>query len=88
MLVSATPNRMFRIVAGAVVCALLSLVAQTTAQQSAPQLVLPDVQKLGPQVGSRVPAFTLLDQKGQQRTLASLMGPQGLMLVFFRSADW
>jgi peroxiredoxin len=35
-----------------------------------------------------VPDFTLLDQKGEQRTLASLMGPKGLMLVFFRSADW
>ena len=88
MLVSPTPNRMSRIVAGAVACALFSLVAQPTAQQSAPQPALPDVQKLGPQVGSRVPDFTLLDQKGQSRTLASLMGPKGLMLVFFRSADW
>jgi peroxiredoxin len=35
-----------------------------------------------------VPEFTLLDQKGQSRTLASLMGPKGLMLVFYRSADW
>ena len=88
MLVSPTPNRMSRMVASAVVCALFSLVAPATAQQSAPQPVLPDVQKLGPQVGSRVPDFTLLDQKGQSRTLASLMGPKGLMLVFFSSADW
>ena len=49
---------------------------------------LPDVQKLGPQVGSRVPDFTLLDQQGQSRTLASLSGPKGLLLVFYRSADW
>jgi cytochrome oxidase Cu insertion factor (SCO1/SenC/PrrC family) len=77
VLVSPTPNRMSRIVAGAVVCALFSLVAPATAQQSAPQPVLPDVRKLGPQVGSRVPDFTLLDQKGQSRTLASLMGPKG-----------
>lgn len=76
------------IVGGAVVCALFSLVVQVAAQQTAPQPVLPDVQKLGPQVGARVPDFTLLDQKGEQRTLASLMGPKGLMLVFFRSADW
>jgi peroxiredoxin len=46
------------------------------------------MQKLGPQTGSRVPEFTLLDQKGQPRTLTSLMGPKGLMLVFYRSADW
>ena len=88
MLVSPTPNRMSGIVAGAVVCALFSLVVQATAQQTAPQPALPDVQKLGPQVGSRVPDFTLLDQKGQSRTLSSLMGPKGLMLVFYRSADW
>jgi cytochrome oxidase Cu insertion factor (SCO1/SenC/PrrC family) len=56
--------------------------------QTAQRPVLPDVQKLGPQVGSRVPDFTLLDQKGQSRTLASLRGPKGLMLVFYRSADW
>ncbi len=79
---------MSRIVGGAVVCALFSLVVHATAQQSAPQPALPDVQKLGPQVGTRVPEFTLLDQKGQSRTLASLMGPKGLMLVFYRSADW
>ena len=49
---------------------------------------LPDVQKLGPQAGDHVPDFTLLDQNGRSRTLTSLMGPKGLMLVFFRSADW
>jgi hypothetical protein len=69
-------------------CALVSVSARVTPQQPAPQLTLPDVQKLGPQVGSRVPDFTLLDQEGQSRTLASLMGPKGLMLVFNRSADW
>jgi cytochrome oxidase Cu insertion factor (SCO1/SenC/PrrC family) len=85
---SPTPHRMTRMVACAVACALVSLVAQPTAQQPAVQPTLPDVQKLGPQIGTRVPDFTLLDQKGQSRTLASLMGPKGLMLVFFRSADW
>jgi hypothetical protein len=39
--------------------------------------VLPDVQQLGPQVGTRVPEVTLLDQKRQSRMLASLMGPKG-----------
>jgi len=49
---------------------------------------LPDPQTLGPQVGARVPSFSLQDQRGTPRTLASLMGPKGVMLVFFRSADW
>lgn len=47
-----------------------------------------DVSKLGPQVGARVPDFTLADQSGRQRTLQSIMGPRGAMLVFVRSADW
>ena len=48
----------------------------------------PDVQKIGPQVGERVPDFSLVDQSGATRTLSSLAGKNGLMLVFFRSADW
>lgn len=49
---------------------------------------LPDVDRFGPQVGDIVPAFSLVDQRGQTRDLASLMGPNGMMLVFNRSADW
>lgn len=47
-----------------------------------------DVTKLGPQIGEQAPDFTATDQNGQSRTLTSLMGPNGAMLVFFRSADW
>ena len=54
----------------------------------AQDIALPDVQKLGPQTGAKVPDFTLADQHGQPRSLQSLMGPNGLMLVFSRSADW
>lgn len=74
--------------AGVVTVILLRLSGHAAVQQAAPPPALPDVQKLGPQMGARVPDFTLLDQTGQSRTLASLIGPKGLMLVFFRSADW
>ena len=47
-----------------------------------------DVSKLGPQVGERVPDFSLPDQHGKTRTLQSIMGPKGALLVFIRSADW
>lgn len=47
-----------------------------------------DVSKLGPQVGERVPDFALKDQDGKTWTLQSILGPQGAMLVFYRSADW
>jgi hypothetical protein len=47
-----------------------------------------DVSKLGPQVGERVPDFSLKDQNGKVWTLKSIMGAKGAMLVFVRSADW
>jgi peroxiredoxin len=47
-----------------------------------------DVAKLGPQVGERVPDFTLRDQTGKSQSLQSIMGRRGAMLVFVRSADW
>ena len=73
--------------AAALLASLASFVAlRAQTQPTAP--ALPDIQKLGPQVGDRVPDFTLNDQQGRSRTLTSLLGPTGLMLVFFRSADW
>lgn len=47
-----------------------------------------DVSKLGPQVGQRVPDFSLRDQAGKAWTQRSIMGRNGAMLVFYRSADW
>jgi cytochrome oxidase Cu insertion factor (SCO1/SenC/PrrC family) len=70
----------------AVVVALIASYLALRAQPPAP--ALPDIQQLGPKVGERVPDFTLTDTQGRSRTLASLLGPRGLMLVFFRSADW
>jgi hypothetical protein len=42
----------------------------------------------GPEVGTRVPEFALPDQNGKEWALRDLMGPNGLLLVFTRSADW
>jgi hypothetical protein len=44
--------------------------------------------RTGPEVGHPVPAFSAMDQNGRTQTLKSVMGPNGAMLVFFRSADW
>jgi hypothetical protein len=57
-------------------------------QAAGPARVKVDVARLGPQVGQRVPDFSLPDQTGRVRTLDSIMGPRGAMLVFLRSADW
>lgn len=42
----------------------------------------------GPEPGQRLPDFSLLDQHGVPRSLGNLAGPNGLLLVFHRSADW
>jgi hypothetical protein len=42
----------------------------------------------GPEVGQRVPGFTLRDQNGAAKSLHDVLGPKGAILVFFRSADW
>jgi hypothetical protein len=42
----------------------------------------------GPAVGSRLPVFTAPDQNGAMRTFESLKGPNGLVLMIVRSADW
>jgi hypothetical protein len=65
---------------------LAALLAQTAAVAQSPSKI--DVSKLGPQVGERVPDFSLKDQSGKPWTLQSIMGPKGAMLVFYRSADW
>ncbi len=42
----------------------------------------------GPEPGEHIPEFTLPDQHDVSRSLANLTGPNGLLLVFHRSADW
>jgi len=44
--------------------------------------------RTGPEIGAKVPDFTLPDQHGRSRALHDLMGPNGVLLVFSRSADW
>jgi hypothetical protein len=60
--------------------------AVASAQAPAPPPV--DTSKVGPQVGRAVPPLEGVDQFGRKHTLASVAGPKGTMLVFFRSADW
>lgn len=43
---------------------------------------------IGLAVGQKAPAFSARDQFGAQQTLDSLKGPNGTVLLFFRSADW
>ena len=56
--------------------------------QMAPVAANPDFD-LGPAVNTKAPDIgTPNDFTGKPRSLASLMGDKGLVLFFFRSADW
>ena len=42
----------------------------------------------GPLMGAPIPAFEAIDHTGARQTFASIAGPKGAVLVFYRSADW
>jgi len=42
----------------------------------------------GPEIGERIPDFEARDQNGNLVSLSDVMGPNGAMIVFVRSADW
>ena len=43
---------------------------------------------IGLELGQRAPAFEATDQSGRTQTNETLKGPNGTVLLFFRSADW
>ena len=53
-----------------------------------PRTAAVDLDTVGPQVGDPLPDFSLRDQGGQERSLKSLLGAKGAVIVFYRSADW
>ena len=71
-------RRVFRCVLGA-----LALAASATLAS-----VQPNLDAVGPKVGVAVPEFQGVDQFGRSQTLQSVLGPEGAMIVFYRSADW
>jgi len=62
-------------------CSLaIGLASQTTAG--------PDAPEIGIAVGQKMPRFVAPDQFGKEISSERLKGPNGTMLLFFRSADW
>jgi hypothetical protein len=47
-----------------------------------------ELMSIGLAVGQKAPSFSVHDQFGRVQTLDSLKGPNGTVLLFFRSADW
>jgi hypothetical protein len=46
------------------------------------------VSVVGLPVGQKAPAFSIRDQFGHEQSNETLKGPNGTVLLFFRSADW
>jgi hypothetical protein len=67
---------------------LLTPVSFTGAGPDAVRKLLSDASDIGLAAGTAAPEFRLKDQYGQERDRGSLTAPNGLVLVFFRSADW
>ena len=44
--------------------------------------------RTGPEIGQKVPDFSLTDQHGKTRAMGDLTGRDGLLLVLGRSALW
>ncbi len=42
----------------------------------------------GPEIGEPLPDFEAYDQNGNLVGLDDVMGPNGAMVLFYRSADW
>jgi hypothetical protein len=42
----------------------------------------------GPAIGAKMPDFEAPDQNGATHRLQSLLGPNGAVILFYRSADW
>ncbi|MBL8233884.1 MAG: redoxin domain-containing protein [Bryobacterales bacterium] len=77
--IAALPNGMKQSVILPLLLCATSVFAQTTPPLPADP---------GVKTGARIPRFQLKDQNGKTQSLESLRGPKGLMLVFYRSADW
>ncbi len=45
-------------------------------------------ERYGPGIGEKAPPLRAIDQDGKPQEFASLRGPKGLWVLFFRSADW
>ena len=67
---------------------VLALVVLAPAPGAAQASQVIDLSERGPQVGETIPNFSLTDQNGETWTQESILGENGTMLVFVRSANW
>ena len=71
-----------------VLAALLLIVGCSRGDSAAPPAAETGDNGPGLAVGEKAPAFELIDQSGQRRSLANILKSGNVALVFYRSADW
>jgi hypothetical protein len=59
-----------------------------TLEEDTIQVASAEPMAIGLAVGQKAPNFSARDEFGRVQTLESLKGPNGTVLLFFRSADW
>jgi len=57
-------------------------------QPNAGQSDRPAGAQVGPAVGEKAPSFVAHDQFGKEQSNLTVAGRNGIVLLFFRSADW
>lgn len=62
--------------------------AKVTPAHGSSQAAVPGYSSSTLKVGDRIPTFRVADQFGEERDFDNLKGPNGLVILFFRSADW
>ena len=66
----------------------LSVILLTTLLTAQNALAAQKSLPIGPEVGSKAPSISVLNNKNKQETIHSLSAEKGLIILFFRSADW
>jgi len=59
-----------------------------TLEEDTIQVASTELMSIGLAVGQKAPDFSARDEFGHTQSLETLKGPNGTVLLFFRSADW
>jgi hypothetical protein len=65
-----------------------TITVRGTLDEDTIQVISTEPMAIGLAVGQKAPNFSARDEFGRVQSLESLKGPNGTVLLFFRSADW
>ena len=80
-------NKPLAMIIFTIVLSLLPFISNANSGSFTPQALKNGI-NVGPNIGIKAPAISVLNHKGNPETLSKLSGDKGLIILFFRSADW